>query len=1366
MADELKPLSREDQAQSQLQGNQPPQPLTPVIHPDQLDLSNPVVKEQMRTEYNEFWGMDRKDPVRSQLESNFYYKYYGMSPEEQAKQRQEALMKEYHPLHRLDRIFKRLSAPGLAYADFGMDVIGNLPGAAVLDNAWDRATRLDDDFAQGARRFLSIALPAYHSGGLLSKRLAASQAPRLTKLLMGMGAFGASEAAIIGLSDVGEEDNISKAFSDFYPEVFGQKGSIPLPDWLVTLDEDSPSVRRRKNAYEAGLISVLGTVLGAGITIGGKKKVMGWFKPEDKAAELYKATEVAKPGSPNKLIRMQEIETILSTESLSRQNQTLLEDELLQLKDELAEIDNIEDAVRRVEDSKETERNTSALNKLNSNPDITELDDDITPIIDEQGRQSIPPGNVARNIADTTAIKKGVSEGDPAPVITESMRTKGLMVGSTSRDAVMGVAEETRDIGRFNALVDGFRFTNKQMNAAAWDIYTSIIATENMDDLRSLFIENKDVKSMLLGRFNVEYINEEQARAAAFAMRDLTDRFLGRRTAEASARVMDTLGREAATIATAVQDLQPFVDDDRAMDLIIDKLQFLMDEYALNKYISGWQLRNKNWFDQVPPKEIDTVIEQLTTEFRDAENAIHAKNLRFTKTLKELAETNPLAMRPLVDAFAHTNGDVDTLTKLMKWADQQITPLGLLKSPDPKQLNTFARGTWAVNYNNVLSGISALRAALGNTTQVTLKPISAVLGHGIWGLADDFEGLKRSLYYHGAIFETNRRALRDAWRMMKRVHKEPDIMQKAIRKDFTFKQQQELNILDEMLPLWKAQNNVGKIAQYNTIQTLHKLASYPWARYGMTGMAGADAWTSTYIATYMSRLRAYDDVFSANLDPELFEDLLLKAEKKHYKAMFDNNGVLIDKAAKNAAGEIALNLDDGLATWLNQGTTAYPVAKHLFMFPRTASNSVKVALSWQPISLIPGINKYSKTIWAQTDEDIAAALAEHGLDMAREPNARVIFENLRAEYTGRLAFSLLLTKSLWDYTMGGNIRGNGHYNASRRTKERNQLGYEPKTIKIGNKWVSYKGIIGVDQVLSILGDMAYYGSDLEQSLMEDWHAKLAWTISATFLNETPLQGIEPLIAAVNGDLTGWSRLLANSARSYIPMSGAQGVLSNAITSSQKDIQGEMLKYLQNRTPGVSHLLPEQIDIWTGKPLNDIENPFLRWLNALSPIKISGTSEPWRQWLLSTGWDGLGRLRKHSSGTYEYSPEEREVIYKYIGEEEIWKELDRLRKNKKFKKSEQILRAHRATGADLDNEKIKLKANLLPLFKTIDKIVRNAQIRAEQRYAEENPLLREVIKDQLQTNQFMKHGNVPAARNVQQKNLEKQNQMQNLLSLPK
>ena len=1346
-----------------------------------VDLSDKVNEDQMWKEYEEWNNIGKsptprlnllktgsvwiKDPLlteqRDKAKYAWYLKYYGMTPDDYTELRTKRKEKfNNYSLGGFSDTIRNLTDMSMgATTDFVMDAIGTLPGLGVLDNYYDKRTRSKTGFMQGARKMLSIVVPAILSGGKVQKQLGKLPAdmPKYQKRLIAMGAYSAQEAAVIGLSDVGEDDNALSAISEFAPGIFGEKGVVPIPNWAKTLDSDSPRVRKYKNMFDTAGLSILGTTIGAFIQIKGGKKTMQWMEPLDDTAATYKNQAIVKEADINKLLKIQEIDTqlALGSDNLSSKVQARLIDEREALVQQLDQLDDLDAALDALDNSADTERNIAAINKLQQNPDPTQFDADVTPVLDEAGnaRQSVPPGNVARNMADAAANKTGISKGDNAPILTEAMRAKGLMVGSTSRDAIMGVAEQARDTGRFNALVDGFRFSNEQMNETAWAIYKDIVNPElSVDDVKNLFAENKDVKNLLLGRFKVEYINEEQARAAAFAMRDFADRFLGRKVAESSARVMDTLGKEMTTISEAVQDLQPFIDDPRAMDILLDKWLFLMDEYALNKYISGWSLRNKNWFDQVPnDKPIQEVIETLSSEFKTAENAIHAKNLKFMEELKRLADENPLAIRPLVDAFAHTDGDVDSLAKLYTWAADQVTPTGMLKSPNPKELNLFTRSAWGVIYNNVLSGISAFRAGLGNTSQLILKPITGVLGHGIWGFTDDFEGLKRTMYYNGAVFETNRRALTDAFKMMKRANADPEFMTKAYRKDFVFKEDKAWDIMEEMRPVWEADGNVGRVIQYDMAKTMRDMSKHPALRYGMTGMVFTDRFAQVHLAHYLSRARAYDDVFTEFGFADWKK--IHKAEKIHYDSMFDSNGLVTDKALKDIIGEVSLNLDDGIANWINQGTTAYPISKFMFMFPRTGSNYVRNAASWTPLTLIPGINKYSKTIYARTEDDVAKALAEHGIDMATTPNARVIFQNLRAEYTGRLAFSSILTKTMWDYAMAGNIRGNGHYNKSRRQKERDQLGYQHKTINIGGKWVSFKGIPGVDPVLSILGDLAYYARDLDQPFMEDIGAKLWWTISASFLSETPLQSIEPLVAAANGDLTGWTRLAANSARATIPQSGALGVVSNAITSTQKDIEASIPKYVQNKIPIASSFLPEQIDIWTGEPLNDIQNPYLRILNSLSPVKISGTQEPWRQWLLTTGWDGLGRLKMDSTGSYEYSEVEREKIYKYIGEMQLYKKLIPLMNNKKYKKQIGLLRDHRAKGSDLDNELIKLKTQRLPVFKKIDEIIRTAQMLAEKRLLKERADLRNTIKSQQIVNQQLDVGDVQGAANVQKKELE-------------
>ena len=1373
-----------------------PAPFRSRIGKSTVDLSVSENEEQMKTEYNEWWNFGKKRGFlgipytseefkgeRDKLKDAWYRKYHGMTLSEY----QDALEDDdsggfypgaNNPLGNLKNTMQGLSVPGLAYADFVMDATGTLvPGMDKVDDRWDEVTQLDNPTHQGLRRILSIVLPAIHGGQAVHGALkgvplvAAKQPfmsfPFLGKHLTQIGAYGMADGVVGLLSDTTEDHNALKTVSDMVPGLFGPGGITPIPEAWKTKESDSPAMRKKMNFYENLGLGAFGTILGAFIdSKSAIKKATDFIEPLDDAAVAYKAKEVLKEASleqSDDIIRLQELDTLLSSGKLSKQNENLIINEALEIEDRLGIRTGVEGALKRKELGFKVEADAAARRKVQDPEfDQTSFDPDVTPgLVDPStsARSSVPPANVARNIADTTAIKAGGSVGDPAPIITEAMREKGLMVGNKSRDAVMGVAEETRDIGRFNAIVDGIRYGSKQMNAAAWDIYTSIIAAENIDDVRALFYDNRDVKNFLMGRFQVEVFNEEQARAAAFALRDLTDRFLGREVSEASARVMDTLGRESATLAESIQKGAPYVDDNRAMDLIIDKMQFLLDEYALNKYLSGWSLRNKNWFDQVPPKELDTVIEQLTEQFTNAENAIHARNLRFTETLKEIKATKPHFLRPLVDAFAHTNGDVDTLAKLNRYAQGQISPLSMLKSPDPKQMSLFAKATWSIVMNNVLSGLSAFRAMVGNTYQLTLKPVTQILGHGIWGAHDGFEGVKRTLYYNGALFETNRRALADALTMMKKAHKDPEMMIKAYRKDFQFQSAAEWDIADGMRKAWEAEGDWGHMIQHDIASGLRDLGQHPAMRYGMTGLVFPDAYTSTMLAQHLARVRAYDDVFS---ELGYFKrSNILVAEAKHYRRLFDDNGLIKDDTLRAIAGEVQLNLDDGLATWLNKGTTAYPITKFLMMFPRTASNWIKNSISWTPLSAIPGFNKYSKTIWAKSTDEIAEALAEHGIDIAKEPNAQVIFENLRAEYTGRIAFSTLLVGTLWQYAMAGNIRGNGHYNASRRSKERDNFGYEPKTINIGGKWVSYKGLMGLEQVLSILGDMAYYSSDLNENLLQNWGSKLAWTLSSSFLNETPLQGFEPLIAITNGDLSGWNRIIANSARSMLPLSGGAGVAANAIDSAQKDLSGEIDEYIKNRIPFLKNSLPNQIDIWTGQPLNDIDHPFLRMLNAISPIKVSGTAEPWRQWLQEIEYDGLSRLRKDSTGSHEYTPQQREYIYEKIGQMQLYKKIEKLMKSGVYKNQLDALKLYRSQNAHLSNEKFKLKKKQLPVYREIDSYLTRALQEAEWMLLNDPEFkdIRGDIVGQQEIDASMKRGDVEGAAKIQKEQLEKQQLLQ-------
>ena len=76
-------------------------------------------------------------------------------------------------------------------------------------------------------------------------------------------------------------------------------------------------------------------------------------------------------------------------------------------------------------------------------------------------------------------------------------------------------------------------------------------------------------------------------------------------------------------------------------------------------------------------------------------------------------------------------------------------------------------------------------------------------------------------------------------------------------------------------------------------------------------------------------------------------------------------------------------------------------------------------------------------------------------------------------------------------------------------------------------------------------------------------------------------------------------------------------------------------------------LKDQLDIFTGDRVN-YTDPMSAAINSVLPFfKSNGGTEPWRQWLLGTGWDGLNNLRKNKLTGQPLSPDERYFINNWI-----------------------------------------------------------------------------------------------------------------------
>ena len=634
-------------------------------------------------------------------------------------------------------------------------------------------------------------------------------------------------------------------------------------------------------------------------------------------------------------------------------------------------------------------------------------------------------------------------------------------------------------------------------------------------------------------------------------------------------------------------------------------------------------------------------------------------------------------------------------------------------------MNQFARGAWAVTYNNVLSGLSAMRAAVGNGVMIIGKPIAALSRASVTSvLKRDMEPLERVVYMYGSMFETASRAMDDAVQRMKKVHKDPDFMQRAARKDFVMEESNTWEILDDVHDSWHKEGDYGHNFMYGWAKFQRKVARQPWFRTGITGMSGVDAYTDTFMATFQSRLNAYDEVFTRygkQVDPDFFAARLKEAEELNYSKMFDKQGMLTDGAAKRASGEIALNLDDGFSKFINPALNKVPPLKTLMMFPRTSMNQIKLAMSYTPLSAIPGLGKYGDILMAGDDiNKIKKVLLDHGVKNFDEtPNAMAIYKNLRDEYEGRLMMGAGTTGIAWMYAMSGGIRGNGpaDHNELIKLKKR---GWKPNTVKIGNNWVSYKGVPIVEQFFNLMGDMAYYNSALGANMTQNALDKAMWTLTATYLNQTPLAGIEPILAMTRGDEGAFKRYLAQNVRAASFQSGAHGVIAKAITNAQKEIYNDFWGYVRNNTV-FKDMSYSKIDHWTGEEIDEIDNPILRALNAINPVKVHGGNEPWRLWLLNSGFNDLAEIKKDRYGN-DYSPEARELIGKFMGEEKLWKTVEKWSKNEVYNEDLNELRKFIRSGKS--EAEVGQFRNQLTIYKKLRNLVNDAKKRAEERIADD------------------------------------------------
>ena len=728
----------------------------------------------------------------------------------------------------------------------------------------------------------------------------------------------------------------------------------------------------------------------------------------------------------------------------------------------------------------------------------------------------------------------------------------------------------------------------------------------------------------------------------------------------AAALVTQQAADGATNAANAAMVLDGVTDTTRQLSNMYDNLGVVLRE--TNTIRSLWGYKGQLLDMAKDGRKLDPeALARLADDVDNIHTTSQMKATQFVDEMKRIATEQPEYLKAFTKAYDFTGGNVDDIVKLNEWAAKKVSWTKAFLDLDPKTPSLWAQGVRGIMYNSLLNGLAPLRALTGNAMLTIGKPVSVLAGSA-WQAGTELATtgttvssqaqLKRALYTYGGIVENFQRAWGHALKEWDFVVKNPEQAMQRGRDDIKFANSDAFEVLEDMADGWYNNGNYAELFLLNMARGMSFYNNLGISRWGVNLLHTIDGFTNSIMASGFARAKAYDELFEANGGVTIgkgFQQAFNKRQQDLYSTAFDSTGLVTDEAVKHAAQEIALNLDNDAIKLLNKVMDTVPALKPLFMFPRTGLNGLNMAWSYNPISgLGLAIGKARRTFEAVTPAMKDAVLREHGITEFSE----IAYQALKNEYRGRQLMGAGVVMAAGMFAVNGNLTGNGPHDSNEK-KDMMRLGWKPLSIRINGTWHSYRGMEPYQQILSLIADATYVSERVDQAWSEDIFRKIGYALSMNVTNQTFLSGLSPLANLFKLNNEGaWQRFAAQVANPLLPQAGVRSVLNKAITPQLKDVETEFWSYMKNSNKFLysgNEDLKDQLDIFTGERIN-YTDPFTSAINSVLPFfKSNGGHEPWRQWLLGTGWNGLNNLRTNRITGQPLKADERYFINNWIAQ---------------------------------------------------------------------------------------------------------------------
>ena len=576
-----------------------------------------------------------------------------------------------------------------------------------------------------------------------------------------------------------------------------------------------------------------------------------------------------------------------------------------------------------------------------------------------------------------------------------------------------------------------------------------------------------------------------------------------------------------------------------------------------------------------------------------------------------------------------------------------------------------------VMVNSVLSGPKTpVRAIMGTSSATFMRPMSQALGAAMTG--------------NGQVF---REALADANGMIQAIPDSFNLFKRNLNAYWTGDLADvktrfaERTATDEnweaMGYLIEKNGTFGDKAAYRMGNMARSLNDNRFLTYSTKVMAATDDAFGYILGRGRLRSKAFREVMG-ELGEGNFKDVSPKAiadaENRLVDKIFDVDGNLKDEYIINAKQEATLTQEiNGFAKGLNKIFEETPWAKPFFLFAKTGVNGLNLTAKHTP-----GFNFLVKE-WNDINfarPDNLDTVAQYGIKTAED------LANAKAIQYGRLAMGSAVIFMAGQKFLSGGLHGNGPADRTKRQMWMDS-GWRPRTIKIGDAWVSYDAFEPFNQVLSIIGDIGDHQELMGEEWSQDNLQKLAVVIAQGITSKSYMAGLTQFVDLFAGQPGQLNRIAASLMNNTVPLSSLRNELGKVFTPYTRELGSDIASSIRNRNliteALASNELPVKYDMLTGQPIKDWDF-ITRMFNAVSPVSMNADYSPGRELLFNSGYDLRTSTYYAPDGTnLTDNPALRSLFQKAIGDQRIILDLDKMAADEGIQRSVALMNYNRKNG---------------------------------------------------------------------------------------